>query len=156
MDQNQDSSLFGLTIDPISKNHLSEAARWAKFLAIVGFVMCGLLVIISIFAGSLLSGMGSRYGRYESDADMGGALAVTVVVIYLVIAILLFLPYLFLFRFATKMKAALVSNDQQILNGSFQNLKIMFRYVGIFTIIVLSIYAIMLLIVLAGAGANRF
>jgi hypothetical protein len=43
-EQNQESSLFGFGIDQSSRAHLAEAAKWAKFLAIVGFVMCGLIV----------------------------------------------------------------------------------------------------------------
>jgi hypothetical protein len=35
MEQDQSSSLFGLSIDPAAKSHLSDAARWAKFLAII-------------------------------------------------------------------------------------------------------------------------
>jgi hypothetical protein len=156
MEQTPESSLFGLSIDPATKNHLGEAARWAKFLAIVGFIMCGLIVVLGIFFGSIFAGMTGRYGRYDSDVDMGGALATSMAIMYVFIAVLYFFPCLFLFRFATKMKAALASNDQETLNGSFQNLKIMFRYVGILTIIFLSLYAIILLIALAGAGTSGF
>jgi Family of unknown function (DUF5362) len=158
MEQNQDSSLFGLTIDPISKNHLAEAARWARFLAIVGFIMCGLIVLAGVFAGSIFSSMGNSFGRYESGGEVTnamGAMTTMMAIFYIVLALLIFLPYLFLYRFGSRMKTALASNDQNILNSSFQNLKIMLRYVGIFTIIGLSFYAIMLLIVLASAGGSR-
>lgn len=141
MEQNQDSSLFGLSIDPMTKNHLAEAARWAKFLAIVGFIMCGLMVVLAIFAGSIIGQMDS-YSRYETSADVTSAAAVTVAIFYIIGALLCFFPYLFLFRFASKMKFALSSNDQEMLNASFQNLKVTFRYVGIVTIICLSLVAI--------------
>ena len=52
-EQNQETSLFGFGIDQSSRAHLSEAAKWAKFLAIVGFVMCGLIVVMAIFFGSV-------------------------------------------------------------------------------------------------------
>jgi hypothetical protein len=38
MEQNQGPSLFGLEIDAAGKSHLSETARWAKFLAIAGMI----------------------------------------------------------------------------------------------------------------------
>ena len=155
MEQNQDSSLFGLGIDANSRTHLSEAARWAKFLSIVGFVLCGLIAIVGIFAGSILSSMSSTFDGGYGNSPMGmrgmGAMAG---VLYVAIALLYFFPCLFLYRFATKMKAALASNDQQTLNTSFQNLKVMFRFVGILTIIVLAIYAIVFLMaIIAGASA---
>jgi hypothetical protein len=40
MEQNQDNSLFNLSVDTVSKAHLKETAGWAKFLAIVGMIMC--------------------------------------------------------------------------------------------------------------------
>ena len=48
-EQNQETSLFGFGIDQSSRAHFSEAAKWAKFLAIVGFVLCGLIVVIAFF-----------------------------------------------------------------------------------------------------------
>jgi len=150
MEQNQDTSLFGLNIDQASKNHLSEAARWAKFLAIIGFIGCGLLVIIGIFAGSIFSNLSSQYpgfGDAQTEVRGFGAIAA---VIYILIAILYFFPCLFLYNFASKMKAALVADDQNSLNTSFQNLKKTFRYLGILTIIVLSFYVLVFLIGIIG------
>lgn len=157
MEENQNTSLFGLGIDPAAKAHLSEAARWARFLAIIGFVLVGLIVIFGIFAGSIFGLMSSRMSSSESPfgssgmAGMGGMFAV----IYIIIALIQFFPCLFLYRFATKMKTALAANDQEVLNTSFQNLKILFRYMGIITIIVLAFYAIFILIALLTVGVGR-
>ncbi|MET0392499.1 MAG: DUF5362 family protein [Chitinophagaceae bacterium] len=155
MDQQQDSPLFGLSVDPVSKSHLAEAARWAKFLAIVGFIMCGLVVLVGIFAGSFFSMFSSRYSSYDNDvAFSSGGVGIFMAVLYIGIAILYFFPCLFLYQFAAKMKVALQSDDQDTLNVSFQSLKKMFRFVGILTIIFLSFYAIALIIGLIGAAAR--
>jgi hypothetical protein len=141
MDQEKSSSLFGLTIDLNSKTHLAEAARWGKFLAIVGFVMCVLTVLMGIFFSSFFSWMSdSQSGAFESAQVQG--LGVMMAVFYIIGALLLFFPCLFLYRFSVNMKSALTSNDQDRLNKSFQNLKIMLRYYGIITIIILAFYAI--------------
>lgn len=157
MEQNQSISLFGLSIDPNSKAHLTEAARWARFLAIVGFVMCALIVVAGIFFGSFFSIL-TRSSRYNTgfESGMASGIGTMMLVIYIIMAAIMFFPYLFLFRFANHMKSALASNDQNTLNTSFQNLKIMFRYLGIITIILLSFYAIVLLIALIGVGASGF
>lgn len=157
MEQNQNTSLFGLGIDPTSKAHLAEGARWARFLAIVGFVMCGLLALGGIFAGSIFSSMSGRYSdEFGGAYRVGGGLGAMMSVIYIGIAILYFFPCLFLFRFANYMKAALATDQQNTLNSSFQNLKIMFRYVGIVTIILLCLYALIILIGIAGAAGGGF
>ena len=156
-EQNQESSLFGFGIDQSSRAHLAEAAKWAKFLAIVGFVMCGLIVVMAIFAGSFLAMMSNSYNDgYSSSARLTGGMGAFVAILYIGIAILFFFPYLFLFRFATRMKTALNTNDQLTLNTSFQNLKIMFRYVGILTIVMLSFYALAILMLIITAASTGF
>ena len=157
MEQNQETPLFGFGIDQSSRAHLYEAAKWAKFLAIVGFVMCGLIVVVAIFAGSIFAMLSNSYNEgYRSSAALTGGMGAFLAIFYIGIAILCFLPYLFLFRFATRMKTALNTNDQLTLNTSFQNLKIMFRYVGILTIVMLSFYALGILIVIATAATTGF
>jgi hypothetical protein len=52
-----------------------------------------------------------------------------------------------MFRFASQMKTALYSNDQESLNTSFQNLKRYFRYLGIITIIGMGIWILWMLVV---------
>ncbi|HKC36487.1 MAG TPA: DUF5362 family protein [Chitinophagaceae bacterium] len=152
-EQNQETSLFGFGIDQSSRAHLSEAAKWAKFLSIIGFVMSGLLAVVGLFAGSLIGLMTRRYSDgYGGASEITGGLAIFMSVMYVGIAVLVFLPYLFLYRFATRMRTALSTNDQQTLNSSFQNLKIMFRYVGIMTIIGLSFYALMIFVFIISAA----
>ena len=153
MEQNQDKSIFGLGIDPSSKAHLAEAARWARFLAIVGFIMCGLIVLIGIFAASFSTSFSSKFGNeFGGATSMGSGMGSMMTVLYIGIAILYFFPCLFLFRFANLMKAALATEEQDNLNKSFQNLKVMFRYVGIITIIILTIYLLVFLIAIIGAA----
>ena len=158
MEENQNSSLFGLSIDPAAKLHLSEAARWARFLSIVGFVIIGLIVLVGIFAGSI---MGTMMGNVGAGNELGnprvtgGIMGSLLVIIYILAAALYFFPCLFLYRFATKMKTALAADDQETLNTSFQNLKKLLRFMGIMTIIVLAFYAIILVFGLLGAGLGR-
>jgi len=70
------------------------------------------------------------------------------IILYVGIAVIYFFPCLFLLRFANHMKNALNTDDQVTLNTSFQNLKIMFRYVGIVTIIIISLYILFILYML--------
>jgi len=141
MEENQ-QSIFGLSIDDSNRAHLSEAAKWGRFLAIVGFVVCVLIVLGGLYFAFTISSMESKFADfpgYRSSAYSSG-LGVGMAVVYILIAIVYFFPCLFLFRFSNSMKIALAGNDQGQLTESFKNLKVMFRYVGIITIILLSIY----------------
>jgi hypothetical protein len=148
MEQDQNTSLFGLGIDNISKSHLSEAAKWARFLAICGFVFLGLMVVYGIFMSFVFANMMGTMSKYDSTYSTNSLKSIMgagMIIFYIVCAVIAFFPYYFLLRFANKMKAALVSNDQDSLNGSFQNLKILYRYMGILMIISLAfmIFAIL-------------
>ena len=157
MDQNQSPSIFGLGVDPESKAHLAEVARWARFLAIVGFVMCGLIVLAGFFAGSLMSSMTSRYPTGFGRAyRMNSSMSTMISVLYILFAILYFFPCLYLFRFANFMKAAIASEDQENLNKSFLNLKAMFKFVGILTIIIISLYVLAIIFAVIGASMAGF
>lgn len=156
MEQNQDSSLFGINVDQIARTHLSETAKWAKFLSIMGFIICALIVLIGIFFGSFFSMFSSRYGSnpYDELPVSSTGFGATMAIAYVIIALIYFFPCLFLFRFATKMKAALAANNQEVLNTSLQNLKATFRYVGIITIIMLAFWVLALLVGLLGAATG--
>lgn len=153
MDEVQNEPLFSLSIEPITKAHLSETARWARFLAIVGFIFLALMVVAGIWLSTTIasdfSHLENEYGR---SSGMFAAMGAGVMVFYIIGAVIMFFPLLFLLRFANKLKTALAANDQQVMNTSFQNLKAYFRYLGIITIIVLAFYAIIILFQLLAAA----
>ena len=137
--QNEGSPLFGLNIDHFIKSHLSETAKWAKFLSVLGLIVCALLVIGGIFAATVLSTL-QRTNRFNDGLPVYTVAPAFIAIIYIVIAILYFFPCLYLLRFANKMKTALASDNQESLTVSFQNLKAVFRFIGILTIIMLSFW----------------
>lgn len=136
MEQNTENSLFELQIDHNGSAFLKETAKWAKFLAIVGFVFCGLILLAAIFAGSM---MASTLGRLGTFGASGG---VMISVIYILLGLVYFFPCLYLYNFASKMQTALRNNDQEQLNVSLRNLKSCYRFCGILLIIILGLYAL--------------
>lgn len=149
MDQ-QDQNLFELQLDHPSTAYLGEAAKWAKFLAIMGFIFCALMVIAALFAGSMMSTMMSSAGGGLGSVFGGGFITV----LYLLGAALYFFPCLYLFRFALQMQEALRNREQNKLQGSFRSLKSCFRFVGILTIVIIAFYVLMLIgVMVVGVGA---
>lgn len=90
MDQDN-QNLFELNLNPENINHLSQAAGWAKFLSIVGFVFCGLFAIFAVFAGSLFS------TAFKSMGGMPGIASGFFSFFYIIFAVLYFFPCLYLF-----------------------------------------------------------
>ena len=147
-----ETHLFDLHLDQTSKSYLGETARWAKFLSIVGFIFCGFIVLLGIFFGTIMakfSGMGGGDAAYETSLALGKGFAAF---IYILIAVVYFFPCLYLFNFATKMQVALKNDDQTNLNTSLHSLKRCYKFVGILTIVMLSFYALALIVVMIAGG----
>jgi hypothetical protein len=146
MESNQ--SLFSLTIDPITKAHLLETAKWGRFLAILGIISLVLLLLICTVGISLMPD--TPYSDISGFSS--GAFRVGIAFYVIVISVIWFFPLLILLRFSNGMRTALYGNDQNLLNGSFQNLKRLFRFVGIVTIIVLALYVLVIVMIAISAG----
>lgn len=129
------SSLFSLSIDPATKAHLSEMAKWARFLAITGFIFLPLMVLTGIYSSSVASSFEEGYRAGLGMSRPADSTHAAFAVVRVIMAVIAFFPLLFTFRFANQMRSALNSNNQTWLNASFQNLKICYRYLGIITII---------------------
>ncbi len=130
-----------LRIDVVATEALSETAKWAKFLAVVGFVLTGLIVLMAIFAGSIISILLKTGDAAAVAAISSGAISV----MYLIAAAIYFFMSLYLYRFAVNMKIALSTINQGSLNTSFQNLKSVYKIMGIITIIYLALIALVFL-----------
>ena len=142
-------SLFELHVDHNGSAYLKETARWAKFMAILGFVFCALYVLIALFAGSFIARLSTMGGAgMGTGAGMIGGGFISVV--YILIALLYFFPCLYLYNFAAKMQTALQNNDQDQLNLSLRNLKSCYRFMGILMIIALGFVALACLFAVIG------
>ena len=139
MEQNNDSSLFELSVDAQARSFLTETAKWGKFLAILGFVFCVIIVLVGVLIATNYEEFGKVINAYDNNntlREMGPAIGI----VYVVGAVIYFFPCLYLLRFSNQMKAAVASDDQTKLTSAFKNLKSMFRFVGVFTIIIIAIY----------------
>ena len=135
-----------LIIDWRSKEFLKETAKWTKFLAILGFVGIGLMVLgslVMLFAPSSLMSNG--------DFPFGGK--IFMMLLYLAFAVLYYFPISYLYQFSENTKKAIENNDNNAIRDAFEFLKSHYKFMGILTIILLAFYAIMIFIGLIGAGA---
>ncbi|MBA2745165.1 MAG: hypothetical protein H0U44_02965 [Flavisolibacter sp.] len=147
MQDNQ--ALFSLNIDPETKTHLSDTAKWAKFLSITGIILLALAGVASILG----IGFSNQMTTTSSDFDVSGVMGqmrIVMIVVTLIIITIMFFPLLFLLRFANQMKTSLAANDQQSLIESFLNLKRYFRFLGILVIIIVAMYLLLFVVLIAG------
>jgi uncharacterized membrane protein len=147
MEQEQSFLSSDLQIDAVSHGYLTETAKWAKFIAIAGFIFSGLIIIMSGYYISMITEARTVYGfrRDNSAAILGG-------VFYIVVAIIWIITSVYQFRFATKLQTALQGYNQDELQQSFLNFKIYYRISGIVTIISLFLGVLGLLGIIANSN----
>jgi hypothetical protein len=140
------------------KGYLTETAKWGKFLAIASFVGIGFIVVLAFSIGALFEKLGSQPGM-EGMNVIGGASAfgAMLTIMYLLCAVLMFFPALYLFKFSTGALKSLPSMDLNGIEKALSNLKSLFKFYGVFTIIILSFYGVIFAIaLLAGLVAFFF
>lgn len=134
---------FELQLTNESKDYLREAGKWAYFLGILGFIGVGLMVLLAFSIGAIFSRF-NPYGGMPFPTTL-------LTVIYLIMAALYFFPVLYLFKFGSKTKMAFATNDTDTLTDGIKNLKSHYKFVGIFTIVIISLYALIFIFALLGS-----
>lgn len=136
MTEQSQSTIFDMKLISEAKTHLDATAKWAKFLAICGFVCIVLLVIGGSYFAISEAGNDPEVRRASKEAKISTtAMGAGMVIFYVIFGLLYFFPCLFLLQFSTKMKMALESNDDLLLSESFRGLKKTFRYMGVLTLV---------------------
>lgn len=140
-----ENSQLVLTEDAVA--FLKETSKWAYFLSIMGFIGIGLIVLLAIFAGFVFSKLQSTgLGNTSNPIFESGLISF----IYLAVALLYFFPVYYLFQFSSKAKNALAENNNEQLCLSFEYLKSHYKYLGVFTVIVLLLYGFIFFIAMIG------
>lgn len=116
------------------RSYLYDAARWAKFVAVVGLVIAGLLVILAVSAGSLIAGGLLNNTPYGQLAQFGGSVLSIVFIFY---SLLIFVPSFYLYKYATSSIKGILYMDQLEITESFKKLRSFFRFNGILLIVVI-------------------
>jgi len=132
----------GLSITPEIRQYWRETANWALFFAVLMFLLYGFIVLAMLMAA-------------VAGGAAGAVGAVFVIGIY---TLVFFLPAWYYYKFSSQSKQAMNTDDTALLDEAFANLRKFYNYVGILTIIILSLYALIFLIfgaaILGNAGGG--
>ncbi|KAA9041300.1 hypothetical protein FW778_04490 [Ginsengibacter hankyongi] len=143
-----------LQVTPQGQSYLTESAKWGKFLAIIGFVFCGFMVVLAFLIPALMSQLTQNSSSAGVTFSFTPVIRTAMTVLYLMLAFLFFFPCFYLYKFSAKMQLATKNISQDNFDESLMNLKSMFKFFGIFTIIILSIYALTIVIGIIGAATH--
>jgi hypothetical protein len=129
-----------LTSESIS--YLQKAARWGKFLAILGFIVSGLLIVGGIMMSFVLNSLTDELVPLNMPFSPK-----ILSLIYIIFAGIYLIPVIFLNSFSNNVIRAVNLSSTEKMTVSFRNLKNLFVFVGISTVVILTFYTIILLIV---------
>jgi hypothetical protein len=148
---NEEKTTSGLTISNTAINDLSETGKWTKFLSIIGFIFSGLIVIMGLFAGSIMSSIPNG-----QISNMFNGMGIIIGGMYIFMGLLYFFPSWYLFKFSQKIKKALSTqnNNDLNLNAAFNNQKSFYKFWGILMIISIGINVLLFLIALIVSVLN--
>ena len=126
--------------------NLHETGGWASFLAILGFILVGFLILMGFIMNTVFSNLPVE----DSPLPITGTLFM---VVYLLIAIVYFFPVYFLYKFASGVRQGIRARDSHQVGEAIRYLNSHYKFIGIMTIAMFVLYFVFILLFFAlGAG----
>lgn len=123
-----------MELEEDSLRDLDTTRKWSMFMAILGFIALGLMLILGIVAALFLSVFKTET---IPNAASWGFLPVA---IFLVFSVIYFFPLLYLYRFSKHTGIAVRTIDKSHMQQAIRYLRKFYVYMGILLIIVLVVY----------------
>jgi hypothetical protein len=134
-----------IEIDESALKNLNTTRKWTMFLAIMGFIILGLIIVVGLIAGTFLT-------IFNSEGKGPGVPESLIFLPILLVALIYFFPVLFLFRFSKHAGNAVQTLDKEELYKAIRSLKSYFVFIGVLIIVVLSGY--IALLIFAGSSMS--
>jgi hypothetical protein len=144
MENEKQTENFENQLTSAAVGFLQESAKWSKFMAIIGFIGISLMVLVSLFMAIGFSAMGA-----STMPELPFSMSVFSI-IYVLFAAIYFFPVYYLYQYATKTSLALHSKNKQLLADGLENLKSHHKFLGIFTLILVSLYGFIFVFAILG------
>ena len=123
------SSTEELEITDETSGYLIETSKWAKFIAISFYVLCGIAIVLVFAYGSTLSNsFGSYGGRYQDQFA-------AIIFVLIIGAVIVGVTWYFLLAFANKMRAGIQAQNIEQVNAGLNAMKIHLIIIGILLMI---------------------
>lgn len=143
-DENEEADALWISED--IRSYIYDAAKWTRFLSIVGFVFSALVAVSAFSVAAIFSSVAA----INPGNPMLQLNPVVLTVFYLLFAFVVFYPSFLLFKFSTSANQAVLFVDQESLSTAMGKLKSYFKFWGIVTIIGISLYVLMIFVVIFG------
>jgi hypothetical protein len=131
--------------------HLRRTKPWVRFMGVLGAIMMGFMVLFGLAMAVVGGGFFHYFGGLPARIGMAA--------LYIVLALLYLPPVIYLNRYASRIGDLLSDNSPQSLEEALLAQKSFWKYIGLFTLIVMCIYLVVIIgVVVTGlvVGMGRF
>ncbi|WP_295653317.1 DUF5362 family protein [uncultured Mucilaginibacter sp.] len=137
----------GIRLTQIAVFDLGKAARWARFIAIIGFVFSAFIAIAAFCVGA-----SSSLTSFTALAAYTSSTVVIFTAVYIAAALVSFVIHLFLYQFANRALAAIMVKDAELMARAVHKLQSFFKAIGIVIVVdlLLTVFALVYVFVIMG------
>lgn len=139
-----------LYLDVRLLNNLHDTAKWARVLAILGFILSGFVLVFGLFMQQILKSPGIE----ERTTDVG--FSGFAIVVYAFVALVYFFPSLYLYTFAGRMQQGVEQRNRQLVHKAVNKLKILFKFMAIMLVLFLLFFGLSLGMLATGVSELSF
>lgn len=141
----------GLILLQDAQYALHQSGKWANFLAIMGFIGAGLLMLCGLFMGVVMSAISTFAGPGgRFPAGFGAFFSI----FYIGFAVIAFIISRHLYRYAGNIKTGVEMQSADQVSTAFKNLHSFFKWKGIILIVILSLYVLMIIVMIVAGIAG--
>lgn len=143
----------GIQVTPNLREDWRMSARWANFIAIVGFVFIGIGLLAAGSMSTLLANLPALGLDSNPVARLITSMGAGFGLIMLVLLGVQFYITLFHFRFAKNLKRAIEAADQPAFEEAWLHFRNVFRWNGIVLIVTIALYFIAAIVIFVFADS---
>src|SRR5215213_2786165 len=138
---NQNDPLANVPVTPLMVEHLRATKPWVRLISVIMFISAGLIFLGGLAMMFLGSSMGTR----------GFGLGPVIGIIYFIMGGLYVVPAYFLHQYASSIQDFLQGGGDSAMENALGSQKSFWRFVGILTLVIICIYALVFLFAIFGA-----
>lgn len=138
---NQEDKMEKISVTPLMIEHLEATKPWVRFISVIMFIVAGLIGLVGLaimFIPTPMAGGSQAFGFLVG-------------ILYIVMSGLYLAPAYFLFQYASSIQDLLRGGGDSAMESALGNQKSFWRFMGIFTLIILCIYGGIFLLAIFGA-----
>ena len=139
---NQTDPLANVPVTPLMVEHLRATKPWVRLISVIMFISVGLMWLGGVFLMFMPSPMGMRNPGFVGPV---------IGIVYILFGGLYIFPAYFLHQYASSINDFVQGGGDSAMESALGSQKSFWRFVGILTLVIISLYALVFLFAIFGA-----